>query len=381
MENDSGNVASIGVCNPLEGVVQCQGIPRKSWMTKCVALQNDAGVVVGKGICHNEDSALIIDSDNQPLGDDHVKVQIAEPLLEHDVPSNWVFQLRAWHISCVFFNDASLHDHEQMHLFNVSSGASHRQSRVDARPYESSRGQRNSERIPKKEALLTVKSIRNVSTMSCCSKNCLQCFPRDRIEALRSKMHVKGSVYHWKNRQLDVHKQIHRDVDGRDMITLEGMEVCPKAWTTIMGVHRSSFYRYKADALIGKRAEQHQNLGTKKPWTHILQATATLPIVLESIADHMIHKLQTKEDGEKVVAMSLPLSFHWNSTLSEINAANLQLGLKEVSQTGLGRICRKSFSKFSTKKRGDNFAQRGNCDDLKQMRSGCTRRSGAYDVC
>ena len=68
-------------------------------------------------------------------------------------------------------------------------------------------------------------------------------------------MHVKGSVYHWKHRQLDVHKQIYRDADGRDMITLEGMEVCPKAWTTIMEVHMSSFYRYKADALIGKQAE------------------------------------------------------------------------------------------------------------------------------
>ena len=147
-----------------------------------------------------------------------------------------------------------------MHLFKVSSGASRRQSRVGARPYESSRGRRNSDRVPKKEALLTVESIRNVSTMSCCSKNCLQRFLRDRIEALRSEMHVEGSVYHRKHRQLDVHKQIHSDADGRDLITLEGMEVCPKAWTTIMGVHRSSFYRYKADALIGKRAEQHRNL-------------------------------------------------------------------------------------------------------------------------
>ena len=54
-------------------------------------------------------------------------------------------------------------------------------------------------------------------------------------------MHVKGSVYHQKHRQLNVHKKIHRDADGRDMIILEGMEVCPKAWTTIMEVHRSSF--------------------------------------------------------------------------------------------------------------------------------------------
>ena len=325
MENDGGNVADAGVCEPSEGVVQCEGIPRKSWMTKCVALQNNAGVVVGKGICHNVDSSLIIDSDNQPLGDDRVAVQIAESLSEHDVSFDWVFQLRAWHISCIFLNGASLYNHEQMHLFKVSSEASRRRSRVGALPYESSRGRKNSDRVPKKEALLTVESIRNVSTMSCCLKNCLQRFPRDRIEALRSEMHV--------------------------------------------------------DALIGKRAEQHGNLGTKKPRTHTLQGTATLRTVVESTANHIPHKSRTKEDGEKVIAMSLPSSFHWNSTLSEINAANLQLGLKEVSWTGLSRIRRELFSEFSTKKRGDNFARCGDCDDLKQMRSVCTRGNGAYDLC
>ena len=126
MENEGGNVADGGVLEPPEGVVQCEGIPRKSWMTKCVALQNDAGVVVGRGICHNVDSSLIIDSDNQPLGDDRVAVQIAESLSERDVPSDWVFQLRAWHISRIFLNGASLYDHEQMHLFKVSLGASRR---------------------------------------------------------------------------------------------------------------------------------------------------------------------------------------------------------------------------------------------------------------
>ena len=124
MENDGDNVADPGVREAPEGVIQCEGIPRKSWMTKCVALQNDAGVVVGKGICHNVDSSLIIDSDNQPLGDDRVAVQIAESLSERNVPSDWVFQLGAWHISCVFLNGASLYNHEQMHFFKVSSRAS-----------------------------------------------------------------------------------------------------------------------------------------------------------------------------------------------------------------------------------------------------------------
>ena len=88
MENDGDNVAGGRVRVPSKGVVRYEGIPRKSWMTKCVALQNDAGVIVGKGICHNVDSDLIIDSDNQLLGDDHIAVQIVESLSEHDVSSD-----------------------------------------------------------------------------------------------------------------------------------------------------------------------------------------------------------------------------------------------------------------------------------------------------
>ena len=350
MEYARGTSAGGGVHPLPEGVAQCEGIPRKSWMTKCVVLKNEASVVVGKGICHNMSSNLIIDSDNQPLGDDRVAVQIAESPSEHDIPSDWMFQMRSWHIKRVFLNGACLYNHEQVNLFNLTSQAARRHSRVGAHPYDSSRERRSTEKIPKKEALLSAESIRKVATKTCCSKSYLQPFPRDKIEALRSEMHVQGSVYHRKHRQLDVHKQIHRDADGKEMITLEGFEVCPKAWTTIMGLHKSSYYRYKADALVGKCAKQHGNQGTKKPRTHTLQEIAILRTLLESSADHMPHKSRTKEDGEKVVAMSLPSSFHWNSTLSEINDGNLQLGLKEVSTTGLRRICRESFSKYSTKK-------------------------------
>ena len=321
--SDVDSTAAAGGAQTLpEGVTQCEGLSRRLWMTKCVTLKNEEGESVGKGICHNVNSKLIIDSDSQPLGDDRVAVLIAESLSEHDVPSDWLFQLRSWHISRVFLNGASLYDHEEMNLFNLASLASRRHSRVGARVYESSRERRNSDKIPRKEALLSTESIRNVSSKSCCSKNCLQPFPHGKIEALRSEMYVEGGVYHRKHRQLDVHNQIHRNTDGKEMITLEDMEVCPKAWTTIMGLHRSSYYRYKADALIGKRAEQHGNLGTKKPHTHTLQATAILRTMLESTADHMPHKSRTKEDGEKVVAMSLPSFFHWNSTLSKINAGN-----------------------------------------------------------
>ena len=136
---------------------------------------------------------------------------------------------------------------------------------MGARPYKISWERRNSDKILKKVALVSVDSIANVSTKSYCSRNCLQPFPGNQIEALQSEMHVEGSVYYRKHGELDVHKQIHQDSDGKEMITLEGMEVCPKAWTTIIGLHRSSYYQYKADALGGKLVEQHGNLSKKKP--------------------------------------------------------------------------------------------------------------------
>ena len=88
---------------------------------------------------------------------------------------------------------------------------------MGARPYESSQEQRNAKKIAK-EALLSTESIRNVATKTCCSKNCLQPFSRDKIEALKSKIHVEGNVYHRKHRQVDVHKQIHKDANGKEMI-------------------------------------------------------------------------------------------------------------------------------------------------------------------
>ena len=55
----------------------------------------------------------------------------------------------------------------------------------------------------------------------------------------------------------------------------------------------ASYYLYEVDALIGKRAKYHGNLGSKKLRTDTLQATAKLQILLESTAYYMPYKLRT----------------------------------------------------------------------------------------
>jgi hypothetical protein len=103
------------------------------------------------------------------------------------------------------------------------------------------------------------------------------------------------------------------------MKMLEGIDVCPVAWYTIMGVSRATYYRWKVNTNNGTRTDHHGNVGTVKPRAHTLQATVTLHLMLEQSADHMPHKTRTLESGEKVLSKCLPSSWRWKDLLPEIN--------------------------------------------------------------
>ena len=44
--------------------------------------------------------------------------------------------------------------------------------------------------------------------------------------------------------KIDVHRHIHEDAHRRKMVTIEGINVCLRAWMLIVGVVESTFYRY-----------------------------------------------------------------------------------------------------------------------------------------
>jgi hypothetical protein len=361
------------------GVAVCDGIPRAKWNTRCVTLRNEGGQDVAHGVCQNVDPELVIDMDGKPLGDDRVAVQIAESLCEEDVPSVWMWSMHSWDIKRVFLNGVSLYDHDQTHIYNTAMNASNQRVRKGVRSYESSRERIESGVPPKKESLLTIEAITQVSTQTCCERNCLQPFPRGQIQAIRAQLHVHDGVYARKKCLLEVHRQIHKDSAGKKFITLKGREVCPQAWWTIHGIGKATFYRYKELAKAGKQAEGHGNLGSKKPRTHTLQAVATLRTLIVSNADKMPHKTRTLESGEKVPAMVLPSSFRWSDQLPIINEANGMQNLQPISSSGLSNIRRASFPEFAPKARGDTFARCGLCDTYKQLRSACTPLSDSQN--
>jgi hypothetical protein len=129
------------------------------------------------------------------------------------------------------------------------------QPRRGVQQYESGHERQDNANPPPKVLKLSTQSINSVSSVNCCKKNCVQPFPRVKIHTLISQFFHEGGQYFKSHRLLDVHRQIHQDSDGNEMITLEGCDVCPVAWYTIMDVSRAMYYRWKVNASNGMCAD------------------------------------------------------------------------------------------------------------------------------
>ena len=170
--------------------------------------------------------------------------------------------------------------------------------------------------------------------------------------------------------KIEVHRAVHKDAQGRRMVTMEGISVCMRAWMHISEVPQATFYRYQGYARANREASEHGNMGLAKPRKHTQQATATLKCILEKKADHMPHRTRTTKSGEKVVSMILPATFQWKDQTPKLNEANAAFGLREVSSSNLSKIRGSRFPEYDVKRPGDNFVRCGTCDKYKELRKG-----------
>ena len=175
-------------------------------MTKPIILHTSNRVSVGKGMCQSISSNLVVDC-HGPLGDDYVVVQVVETFDELQIPLDWMFSLRAWHIREVYYNGASLYDHEQCSIHNKAvKDSRNKKQKGNHRPYEFHSCREAIESISRVDVRLSAESINAVASKICCSRNCVQPFPREKIFILRKQLYQGKDWTLKRHIQLDDHR-------------------------------------------------------------------------------------------------------------------------------------------------------------------------------
>ena len=357
---------TIGVAVSVEDdfLPPCQGYSREEWVDLDVVLVNGCGVPVADGVCRNSDPTDCIDAN--PLGLEDVGVCILNSLLPLEVPPGWRFSLRRWPMRNVLHDGVSLWNHSRRYAEIQQASLATLRPRKGRRKYDSSRVPREPTHY-RRDQTLGETSIRSVATKDCCAKKCCQLFPRDKIKSLREEMWL-GDFRMRSAKKLEVHRNMHFDVEGRKVVTLENIEVCSKAWYIIHAVSKADFYRFRNYSSQGRRSRFHGNFGTKKPREATLQAAATLSTIIMPLADAMPHRTRTLASGEKVVQMVLPTGTKWKNILKDVNEVGDKAGCGPISLSKLSVIKNLQFAEYITKRPGDKFARCTTCEKYKGLR-------------
>ena len=255
--------------------------------------------------------------------------------------------VNSWPIQQVFLEGVSLFHHSERNVYNM--WLTERSRPIGGRTWTYDNSTRNTP-PPfswNAEFLMTPQSINAVASNTCCTQSCVQHYPRAKITVLRSHMYDKTTVQFKNHIKLNVHRQFHRDATGRNVVTLEGIDVCPFAWMKIMGVSLTTFYRNAKSA-----AQNHGNTGLRKPRSHRVVATATLGAILDRHAEHMPHKTRVLSSGEKVVAKVLPSNFKWKDQIPLVDEHLADCGLLPLKASNLSKIRWLSYPEYYAKNQG-----------------------------
>ena len=347
-----------------EAIPPCEGYSREQWVDLDVVLVNGCGIPVADGICRNSNPTDCIDAN--PLGEEDVGVCILNSLHALEVPAGWRFSLRRWPLRNVLHDGVSLWNHSRRFEEKQQALFSTMVPRKGRRKYDSGRVPREPTQR-RRDQTLSDASIRSVASNDCCAQRCCQLFPRDKIKSLRQEMWL-GDFRMRSAKKLEVHRNMHFDVEGRKVVTLENIEVCCKAWYIIHAVSKADFYRFRKYSFQGRRSRFHGNSGTKKPREATLQAAATLSTIIMPLADAMPHKTRTLPSGEKVVQMVLPTGTKWKNILMDVNEVGEKAGCGPISLSKLSVIKKLQFAEYITKRPGDKFARCSACEKYKGLR-------------
>lgn len=300
-------------------IPNCTGIARDDWCKKEVTLVESGMVVASAYVEFAKDWQSI--NGRTVLGDEYVGVVVCEVF--HTQSALKPRTLQRWHIKSVLYEGVSLYDHQRKYNLAVEAEAARLGDRRGNRQYYSLRHTSRPVQRKRKDVLVEKRSIDETMATACCKRECVTQFNAALIETLRYELHHSDSKSK-DNIRLAIHKNFHYVPNTRKKVcVVEGKVICMSAWRMIYGVSKTDFYRYRAYAATGRRAQFHGSTGRRKTSSSAAQAVQTMSMLLTSAADSMPHRTRTKTTGalkgQKVVEKILPAGTKWKNILEEVN--------------------------------------------------------------
>ena len=313
------------------------GLAREDWCKKEVTLVNDTGVAVATAYVEFAKEWQAIDG-RSPLGKDYVGIVVCKVL---DTRSSLACRtLQRWPMQNTMYEGVSLYNHERQCSDMLKAKDARRGTSGGSRQYLSERQARIPRPLKRKDTLLLKNSIQETLRSSCCKRRCIGQFSFAEVETLRYEMHHSDTTAK-DSMRLAIHKNFHY-VPGsvKQVCVIEGKVVCMTAWRMLYGVSKTDFYRYRAYAESGRRAQPHAGKGRKRISKSKTQAVQTMSMILTTTADSMPHRTRTIATGalkgQKVVQKVLPAGTKWKSILQEVNKVNI---LKECFDSRKCKHC------------------------------------------
>lgn len=307
-------------------IPECEGIGIDQWSGKALLAKHGDGTAFADVIIVNVDPNACIDGQSV-LGQGNVGIVVLRVI---NGDAALVDMLIPWPkrqvFHCVAGRDVSVYDHARRNfaLSETRNGGPRspgkRRYRYDTRTRRALRTE------DRRKSLLSDEALARVFIQRCCNEGCTRKFGVGAVRALRTEMHMQ-SFQTKSMKNLEVHRSMHDVYGGKaKVVTVEGEEICIKAWRIIHNVSLRTFHRYASRAKRQERGAPHGNLSRGKSRSKSLQAVETLRSLLATKADHMPHMHRTLRSGERVLVKVLPAGTRWSSLLDDVNKVVVHSG-------------------------------------------------------
>ena len=237
-------------------------------------------------------------------------------------------------------------------------------------------------RIPSKRVRNLAKSnekcswenVLAVATVECCRRQCCQLTRRESVA--RARFLVWGGTC--SNRMTLSYDKIGTLMEVKapnlrkaKLIPLDGGLVCQKAWYTIHGISRATFFRYKCEQATGAVIARHGNTGSFRETKHVTMARQMIKRFIEDNAEKMPHKCRTTFEGERETQKVLPSMYRMKEIMEDCNFNLINShGMPIISQPTFSRLMNRSFPEVTTTKY-NQFSKCAECVRIKNARK-CT---------